>query len=454
MRQATVRDGRVAMRLAASAVPLAVFVLLLCVGAAGATGHPRVTRVSRCPGRNAEVVQAVQGRFVYEAWIGCGGIGFARSLNGGKTFKRSITVRGSAGRSWDPAIAVAGDGTIYASYMMFSVVQSSAGQVGEMRPAVAVSHNHGHSFGSVSRLPVPTPQTKRGNWGDREFIAVGADDVVYVTWDYGPRADQVKEVCLRGGSCAYAAGDFNAVIQKSSDGGATWTMPASISPGFPLGGVYSAPIVAQPDGALDVLYWQHPTNPSTLSVSRGHEYFTRSTDGGTTWSPPVPVGSQAGTTRLDVWWVDGALGADPAGNLYAAWDTQRGHRDTAWLAWSTDGGAHWSPPLRVASSRSEHLVEVAPAGRRNVYVGWQTPVRRKGYATFVRRLSVGSGWTGRAKRVSRRYGNAKVWPGDTFGLSTRRGAAIVSWGSATHRGRTAEIYASRVALRSHRSQAK
>jgi len=445
----TVRDRRRGLWVGAAASLLALFVLLLGMGAAGATGKARVTRVSRCPGRNAEVEQAVSGRFVYEVWIGCRGIGFARSLNGGRTFGRSISVRGSVGRTWDPAIAVAPDGTVYVSYMIFSVVQTSAGQVGEMRPSVAVSHNHGRSFSQVSRLPVPTPQTARGNWGDREFIAVGADGKVYVTWDYGPQADEVQEVCIRGGSCAFAAGDFNAVIQKSTDGGATWTMPASISPGFPLGGVYSAPIVVQRDGTLDVLYWQHPTDPATLSVSPGHEYFTRSTDGGTTWSRPVPVGTKVGPTRLSVWWIDGDLAADPAGNLYAGWDTQRGNRDTAWLAWSSDGGAHWSAPLRVASSRTEHLVEVAAAGRGNVYVAWQTPVRGRGYATFVRRLAVGNGWTGPAKRISLRYGNAKIWPGDTFGLSIKGGSAVVSWGSAPGRTRTAEIYASRIALPSH-----
>jgi hypothetical protein len=78
---------------------------------------------------------------------------------------------------------------------------------------------------------------------------------------------------------------------------------------------------------------------------------------------------------------------------------------------------------------------VAAVGPRDVYVGWQTPVPKKGYATFLRRYSVGKGWTGPATKISPRYGNVKNWPGDTFGLSTRGGSAVVSWGSAL--GRTA-----------------
>ncbi|MDX6481647.1 MAG: hypothetical protein QOG85_2157, partial [Gaiellaceae bacterium] len=38
------------------------------------------------------------------------------------------------------------------------------------------------------------------------------------------------------------------------------------------------------------------------------------------------------------------------------------------------------------------------------------------------------------------YGSAKVWPGDTFGLSTRDGAALVSWGSGLNRRRASQIY--------------
>jgi hypothetical protein len=441
---------------AVSALLLVCF-LLFGVGLAGAVGVSPVVRVSRCAGPNAEVEQAVDGRFVYEVWIGCGHrIGFARSGNGGRTFGASMPVLGtglSGSSVWDPALAVAPDGTVYVSYMIRSTVATSGGgSVGEMTPAVAVSVDHGRSFARVSKLPVPMPTVQTGNWGDRDFIAVGPDGSVYVTWDYGPRADQVKFICAQVGSCVFAAGDFNAVIQRSSDGGRTWSMPATISPGFPLGGVWAAPIVAEANGTLDVLYNQHPTDPTTFALSSGGEYFTRSTDGGTTWTTPVAVDPHAGTTSLQEWWIDVSLAVDPEGTLYAAWDTQHDGRDTAWLAWSSNGGQTWSAPLRVNSHRSKNfpnlglpanLVEVTAAGRRNVYVAWQTSVLRKGYATYLRRLAVGKGWTGRAERISRAYSSWAFWPGDTFGLSARNGTAIVSWGSGS------EIHATRATLPAH-----
>ena len=418
----------------------------LLVGVAGATGGVKAVRVSHCPGPpNAEVVQAVDGGYVYEVWIGCRRrIGFARSVDGGKTFGPSRAVRGSHRKglhTWDPAIAVAPDGTVYAAYMV-GPEERAIGSPTQMRPAVAVSHDHGRSFDRVSTLPVPRGK----NFGDRPFIAVGAQGTVYVTWDYGPRRNQVRIVCPPTSSCYFRGGDFNAVLQKSVDGGRTWSKLAPISPGFPLGGVYAAPIVAESNGTLDVLYWQHHTNPQTLKVSPGREYFVRSTDGGDSWSNPVPVGPRAGTIGLQEWWIDASLAVDRAGTLYASWDTQRGSRDTAWLSWSTNGGKGWSTPLRVASSRTEHLTEVATAGPRDVYVGWQTVVRGKGYATFLRRYVVGKGWTSPAMRVSPAYGNPKVWPGDTFGLSARNGSALLSWGSANNRRRTSQIYFARVEL--------
>jgi hypothetical protein len=81
-----------------------------------------VTQVSTCAGQNAEVEQAVDVRrgYVYEAWMGCKGIAFARSTDGGRSFGAPRSVPGSVGSNfnvWDPAVAVASDGTVYVAFM-------------------------------------------------------------------------------------------------------------------------------------------------------------------------------------------------------------------------------------------------------------------------------------------------------------------------------------------------
>ncbi len=76
-----------------------------------------------CSGANAEVVSAVDPKlgYVYEEWMGCSKIAFARSTDGGKTFEPAYTLPCSIGsnlNAWDPALAVAPDGTVYAAFMV------------------------------------------------------------------------------------------------------------------------------------------------------------------------------------------------------------------------------------------------------------------------------------------------------------------------------------------------
>ena len=65
-------------------------------GAAAVTYHVgTVQEISRGCAPSEEVEQAVdptQSEYVYEAWIGCAGIGFARSTNGGIKFSSPITI--------------------------------------------------------------------------------------------------------------------------------------------------------------------------------------------------------------------------------------------------------------------------------------------------------------------------------------------------------------------------
>ena len=71
-----------------------------------------ITNLSaQCNGQNAEVEQAADPRlgYVYETWMGCNGIAFARSTDGGLTFSKPISVPGSIGsnlNTWDPAVTV------------------------------------------------------------------------------------------------------------------------------------------------------------------------------------------------------------------------------------------------------------------------------------------------------------------------------------------------------------
>lgn len=412
-----------------------------------------ITDVSAsCAGQNAEVEQAVDPKlgYVYETWMGCKGIAFARSTDGGLSFDPPISVPGSVGsnvNAWDPAVTVAPDGTVYAAFML---AKSS-----QWYPVVAASFDHGLTFPQASSLLPPDSK----NWGDREFIAVGPDGTVYVTWDYGPERTSVTSICATNGSCAFATGDLNVVIQKSTDNGASWSPMSEISPGFPASGGDSAPLVVEPSGRIDVLYQGYQiTNTTTYTMKPANSYFTSSDDQGATWSAPVRVGSQGGTMSLAEWWIDGDIGIDAGGNLYATWDTQGTNRDgtgndIGWLSFSTDHGRHWSAPVQAPADQvnAPHMMEVAGGGSGIAYVGWLSSSDPQGYAVYLRAFSITRGWLSGPVRVSTQFGDSSVWPGDTFGISSLSANRVVlSWGSAIpSSGKKSEILAVNVGVQFH-----
>jgi hypothetical protein len=407
---------------------------------------------TRCAGQNAEVEQDVdQARgYVYEIWMGCGGIAFARSTDGGAHFGAPISVPGSVGsniNAWDPAVTVAPNGRVYAAFMIAKGAQ--------WYPVVAASFDHGVTFPQVSSLVPPDAK----NWGDRDFIAVGPDGTVYLTWDYGPNRSSVTNICATNGSCAFLTGDLNAVVQRSSDGGKTWSPIIPISPGFPASGGDLAPLVIEPSGRVDVLYQgYHITNTTTYTMDPAVSYFTSSTDHGSTWSAPVAVGPQVGTMSLSEWWIDDDIGIDAAGNLYATWDTQGTNadgsaNDIGWLSFSTNHGQSWSAPIQAPADQADapHIMEVVGGAAGTAYVSWLASSDPRGYALYLRAFSVKTGWLSAPQQISTEFGDTNVWPGDTTGISLLSpGNLALSWGSATPTSsKKSDIYVATVGVSSH-----
>ena len=411
--------------------------------APGVTVGP-VTDVSRtaCAADNAEVISAAARDLVYAAWI-CGsknrpGIGFARSADGGTTWSEPVIMPGSSG-AWDPAIAVAPDGTVYVSFM-----RSTAGH---SFPVVDVSRDQGKTFPRRANVVPPV----KGNWGDRDFITAGPSGLVYLTWDYAPTTKYLRVQCVPGGSCSFEAGELNAVIQRSADYGRTWGPIVPVSPGFPAGGADMAPLLIGRDGRIDVLYQALAiTSAKSLTLGPGHVYFTSSGDDGKTWSRPVPIAPDSGSVATSTWWIDGAIAADAAGILYATWDTQASGRDTGWLSYSANGGRTWSPPVRVTpdDTTAPHIVESAGGSPGIDYVGWLSDSSPHGYAQYLRVFAVGRGWLTGPVQVSRQFGKSSVWPGDTFGIATLPDAPtpalVLTWGSAI--SARSHVYAARVSI--------
>jgi hypothetical protein len=368
---------------------------------------------------------------VYQEFEGCddhdNGIGFARSTNGGRGYSRPHALPFS-GSGWDPWLAVAPDGTLYAAFM------KTTG--GRMYPIIDVSHDYGRTF-TVERSLRPG---KSGNWGDAEYLAVSSNGTLYVSWGYGPSNAKVRSKCSPTGSCYAIKGDLNVVVQRSADDAKTFSPITVVNPGYPDGGADEGQVAVAPDGAVDLLYQRYQVvNRKTLKLAHGHEYFTTSADGGKTWSAPAVVGASAGQMTINEWWNDGSFATDSAGDLYATWDTQAkaGSRkvDIGWVSFSRDGGRRWSAPVRVTPQEKyvPHITQVAGAGPGRAYVGWLT-ISDRGYALYLRTFSISGGsgrWLSGPVRISRKFGNPQDGPCDTFGIQAFSPTALtLSWGAA------------------------
>jgi hypothetical protein len=233
----------------------------------------------------------------------------------------------------------------------------------------------------------------------------------------------VTNICASGGSCAFLTGDLNAVMQRSTDGGKTWSAIIPISPGFPASGGDLAPLVVEPSGRVDVVYQGYQiTNTTTYTMNPAVSYFTSSSDRGSTWSTPVAVGAAVGTMSLSEWWIDDDIGIDSGGNLYATWDTQGTNadgsaNDIGWLSFSTNHGRSWSAPVQAPADQSNvpHIMAVVGGAAGTAYVSWLSSSDPRGYALYLRAFSTKSGWLS---------GRNKCRPSSVIlpsGLATRQG---------------------------------
>jgi hypothetical protein len=182
--------------------------------------------------------------------------------------------------------------------------------------------------------------------------------------------------------------DRNIYFSRSTDGGDTWSANVQVNESS-AGGKYDPSLALPPDHSLCVV-WSDFRN----GVSDSDIYSARSTDGGYTWSVP--------NTRVD----DGSIGTqscprictDQMGNLYVGYNSRPDDEDDyhLYLVRSTDYGETWSAPAfqiddGYPADHWQISLKVSPAG---LYAAWRVYGGGLDNIFFAKSTDWGETWSG------------------------------------------------------------
>jgi hypothetical protein len=326
------------------------YIALLVSSNGGASfGAPKALCPCKGSGQFDPIIEVVPSNgAVYALYMNGFNIMFTKSAAGnhGATWSTPVKVYGNVSWNDKPVIAVSDDGRdVYAAFN---------GPTGG-DPWVAQSHDFGATWS----------QTKVVD-SNRYIFAFDAD----VAPDGTVYLAQTSLLYGGGGNKGtYPTGAIEEHVYISIDRGAHWQdkLVAQVQPGVACTAEACPPdyylahsaISADANGALVLAY-------DGATAARGLQTISvqRSTDRGQTWSAAATV-STATEEALDP-----MLESRGAGDVRIAWaETSGGGNVDAWNTWyrrSTDGGATWTPAVRISDAISGAAYKSA-AGYAEVY---------------------------------------------------------------------------------------
>lgn len=138
------------------------------------------------------------------------------------------------------------------------------------------------------------------------------------------------------------------VVQKSTDGGKTWSDGASIGMNSPKQQDKEWMTVNPFNNEIYMTWTEFDKYNSKNPDDKSRILFSKSTDDGLIWSKPIKLSQFEGNTLDDDLTVEGAVpSVGPNGEIYVAW----GFDNKIYFDKSTDGGSTWLDKDIIASAQ-------------------------------------------------------------------------------------------------------
>jgi len=168
----------------------------------------------------------------------------------------------------------------------------------------------------------------------------------------------------------------NVMFSRSIDGGMTFSAPINLS-NNPSGAI--GPSLALDASGNIYVAWSGVANFGNGATAI---FFTRSTDGGSTFSTPVNVSGPQPAVGAS----GQSMVLDSGGNVYLVWSGSFDNNSLTYgpvfFSLSSDGGATFSPPVQVSNDQTQRAqVAVDPSG--NIDVVWYESVNGGGFYSPV-----------------------------------------------------------------------
>lgn len=254
------------------------------------------------------------------------GIFFSRSTDGGATFSTPAMLSTNPSGSVSPQIAIGLNGNV-------SVAWEDDTQASD------ISFSHSADNGATFSMPESLSDHTGNSIGAQ--IAIDLNGNINAVWENDSR------------------GHFDIFFSRSADNGATFSVPKDISNGS--GDAQNPQIALDAKGDINMV-WQDNTPPDF----NADIYFSRSSDGGATFSSPLNISNDAGFSE------SASLTVDAGANLNVTWQDNTPGISQIFFSRSADSGGTFSSPVNVSNDSGLSLApDVAADNKGNINVTWQ-----------------------------------------------------------------------------------